>query len=65
MPNYIYIRGSLYYMSGIETYLYNDIFHDNNKAFVRKNSDDNDSLIQSGILNLLKRYGVYIVRVKH
>lgn len=56
-------------MSGLETYLYNDIIHDNNTALVRKNSGENDNLNQNGILNLynlnLKKYGVYILRVKH
>lgn len=56
-------------MSGFETYLYNDIIHDNNTALVRKNSGENDNLNQNGILNLynlnLKKYGVYILRVKH
>lgn len=63
------MKGSLYYMSGLETYLYNDIIHDNNTALVRKNSGENDNLNQNGILNLynlnLKKYGVYILRVKH
>lgn len=63
------MKGSLYYMSGLETYLYNDIIHDNNTALVRKISGENDNLNQNGILNLynlnLKKYGVYILRVKH
>lgn len=46
-------------MSGLETYLYNDIIHDNNTALVRKNSGENDNLNQNGILNLYKVWCLY------
>lgn len=51
------------YMSGIETYLYNDIVHNDNMSFVRYHSDENDNRNQSGILNLLKEEVSFIIEV--
>lgn len=51
------------YMSGIETYLYNDIVHNDNMSFVLYHSDENDNRNQSGILNLLKEEVSFIIEV--
>lgn len=51
------------YISGIETYLYNDIVHNDNMSFVLYHSDENDNRNQSGILNLLKEEVSFVIEV--
>lgn len=51
------------YMSGIETYLYNDIVHNDNMSFVLYHSDEKDNRNQNGILNLLKEEVSFIIEV--
>lgn len=50
-------------MSGIETYLYNDIVHNDNMSFVLYHSDEKDNRNQNGILNLLKEEVSFIIEV--
>lgn len=51
------------YMSGIETYLYNDMLHNDKRSFVRYHSDENDNRNHIGILNLLKEEVSFTIEV--